>query len=146
MRKTMNTQHKCEQQCGATADCYAGGKRAGDWAGRYCYTCQQALGFVIFDDYNNTEGNTMEYEILESTNEDTGTTEYGVFNLSTGTVSEWCATQEEAELAILEKSTTSVTSTLVESVTEGAQWVANMMNSGRVNPKDVYPKGRYSGD
>ena len=36
--------------------------------------------------------------------------------------------------------------TLVEQVKESAQWVADMMNKGNINPKDVYPKGRYSGD
>jgi hypothetical protein len=36
--------------------------------------------------------------------------------------------------------------TMVEQVKESAQWVADMMNKGNVNPKDVYPKGRYSGD
>jgi hypothetical protein len=40
---------KCEQQCGADADCYAGGPYAGDWAGWYCYKCQQALGFAVWD-------------------------------------------------------------------------------------------------
>jgi thiamine kinase-like enzyme len=38
------------------------------------------------------------------------------------------------------------TKKLQESVEEGVQWVANMMNKGNINPKDVYPKGRYSGD
>jgi hypothetical protein len=116
----MNTQHKCEQQCGATADCYAGGKGAGDWAGRYCYACQQALGFVIFDDYNNTKGNTM-------------SNEPNLSHLPEGRGGSEVSTDETIP-------------TLVESVTEGVQWVANMMNSGRVNPKDVYPKGRYAGD
>ncbi len=51
----MSTQHKCEQQCGETADCYAGGKGSGDWAGYYCYTCQRALNFTIFDDYTTTK-------------------------------------------------------------------------------------------
>lgn len=36
--------------------------------------------------------------------------------------------------------------TMVEQVKESAHWVADMMNKGNVNPKDVYPKGRYSGD
>jgi predicted translin family RNA/ssDNA-binding protein len=36
--------------------------------------------------------------------------------------------------------------TMVEQVKESAHWVAGMMNKGNVNPKDVYPKGRYSGD
>ena len=36
--------------------------------------------------------------------------------------------------------------TLAEQVKESAQWVADMMNKGNINPKDVYPKGRYSGD
>jgi predicted translin family RNA/ssDNA-binding protein len=36
--------------------------------------------------------------------------------------------------------------TMVEQVKESAHWVADMMNKGNINPKDVYPKGRYSGD
>jgi hypothetical protein len=36
--------------------------------------------------------------------------------------------------------------TMAEQVKESAHWVADMMNKGNVNPKDVYPKGRYSGD
>jgi hypothetical protein len=52
MKTTNQPTPKCEQQCGADADCYAGGNGAGDWAGRYCYPCQQALGFTIFDNYS----------------------------------------------------------------------------------------------
>jgi predicted translin family RNA/ssDNA-binding protein len=36
--------------------------------------------------------------------------------------------------------------TMAEQVKESAHWVADMMNKGNINPKDVYPKGRYSGD
>jgi predicted translin family RNA/ssDNA-binding protein len=36
--------------------------------------------------------------------------------------------------------------TMAEQVKESAEWVADMMNKGNINPKDVYPKGRYSGD
>ena len=33
-----------------------------------------------------------------------------------------------------------------ERVTESVNWVVDMMNSGKPNPKDVYPPGRYQGD
>lgn len=33
-----------------------------------------------------------------------------------------------------------------ERVAESVDWVVNMMNEGKVNPKDVYPPGRYHGD
>ena len=33
-----------------------------------------------------------------------------------------------------------------ERVTESVNWVVDMMNSGKANPKDVYPPGRYQGD
>ena len=33
-----------------------------------------------------------------------------------------------------------------ESVLESMRWVADMMNSGNVNAKDVYPPDRYHGD
>jgi hypothetical protein len=33
-----------------------------------------------------------------------------------------------------------------ERVTESVNWVVDMMNSGKANPKDVYPPGRYHGD
>jgi hypothetical protein len=36
--------------------------------------------------------------------------------------------------------------TLVDSVREGVEHIVSIMNSGKVNPKDVYPSGRYSGD
>lgn len=42
----------CEQQCHKTADVYAGGPKAGDWAGYYCQPCAEALKFVIFDHLN----------------------------------------------------------------------------------------------
>lgn len=32
------------------------------------------------------------------------------------------------------------------SILESVEWVVDMMNSGKVNPKDVYPPGRYQGD
>lgn len=40
---------KCEQQCGANATVYAGGPKAGDWAGFYCEPCVDALKFIVFD-------------------------------------------------------------------------------------------------
>jgi hypothetical protein len=54
----------------------------------------------------------------------------------------------EKELAIYKDlyAREAVERTLVEQVKESAHWVADMMNKGNVNPKDVYPKGRYSGD
>ena len=39
---------KCEQQCGAYADVYAGGRGANDWAGYYCDRCRRALNFIVF--------------------------------------------------------------------------------------------------
>ena len=33
-----------------------------------------------------------------------------------------------------------------ERVTESVNWVVDMMNSGKPNPRDVYPPGRYQGD
>ena len=36
--------------------------------------------------------------------------------------------------------------TQTEKVRESLLWVVDMMNSGKVNPDDVYPKGRYQGD
>jgi hypothetical protein len=33
-----------------------------------------------------------------------------------------------------------------ERVTESVNWVVDMMNEGRANPKEVYPPGRYHGD
>lgn len=39
----------CEQQCHKPADVYAGGPKAGDWAGYYCQPCAEALKFVIFN-------------------------------------------------------------------------------------------------
>jgi hypothetical protein len=44
---------KCEQQCGADAQCYAGGKHMHDWAGYYCYKCQESLKFIIFNNYKS---------------------------------------------------------------------------------------------
>jgi hypothetical protein len=36
--------------------------------------------------------------------------------------------------------------TFAESVRESVDFVVNMMNNGNVNPRDVYPPGRYQGD
>lgn len=36
--------------------------------------------------------------------------------------------------------------TFAQSVAESVQFIVDMMNSGKVNPKDVYPEGRYHGD
>ena len=36
--------------------------------------------------------------------------------------------------------------TFAERVIESVDFVVDMMNSGKVNPKDVYPPGRYQGD
>jgi hypothetical protein len=36
--------------------------------------------------------------------------------------------------------------TFAERVEESVTWVVNMMNEGKVNPKDVYPPNRYHGD
>jgi hypothetical protein len=36
--------------------------------------------------------------------------------------------------------------TPADSLLESLEAVIDMMNSGKVNPKDVYPSGRYHGD
>ena len=36
--------------------------------------------------------------------------------------------------------------TFKDSVKESTEWVVDMMNSGKPNPEDVYPRGRYQGD
>lgn len=36
--------------------------------------------------------------------------------------------------------------TQAERLMESITWVVDMMNSGKVNPDDVYPRGRYQGD
>jgi hypothetical protein len=36
--------------------------------------------------------------------------------------------------------------TRAESMRESLLWVVDMMNNGNVNPRDVYPPGRYQGD
>jgi len=61
METTTNNHRQCEQHCGKTADCYAGGKGSGDWAGYYCYDCQQALGFIVFNHYTASTTNTVQY-------------------------------------------------------------------------------------
>jgi hypothetical protein len=51
----MKTQ-QCEQNCGAEAQCYAGGSNANDWAGKYCLLCAlhlQKSGFSVWEVYAN---------------------------------------------------------------------------------------------
>jgi hypothetical protein len=36
--------------------------------------------------------------------------------------------------------------TYTERIAESVDFVVDMMNSGKVNPVDVYPPGRYHGD
>jgi hypothetical protein len=36
--------------------------------------------------------------------------------------------------------------TFAERVRESVDFIVDMMNSGKPNPKDVYPPGRYQGD
>lgn len=36
--------------------------------------------------------------------------------------------------------------TFADKVEESVSFIVNMMNEGKVNPKDVYPPGRYQGD
>ena len=36
--------------------------------------------------------------------------------------------------------------TFAERVDESVDFIVNMMNEGKANPKDVYPPGRYHGD
>ena len=47
----MADQRKCDQNCGADAQCYAMGANAGDWGGHYCYPCAEALKFIVTDRY-----------------------------------------------------------------------------------------------
>ena len=41
----------CSQGCGAKATVYAGGRGAGDCAGKYCEPCAKALRFDVWDRY-----------------------------------------------------------------------------------------------
>ena len=36
--------------------------------------------------------------------------------------------------------------TFAQKVEESVDFIVNMMNEGKVNPKDVYPPNRYHGD
>jgi hypothetical protein len=45
-----------------------------------------------------------------------------------------------------EEEITENTKTQKDSILESIKFVVDMMNSGKVNAKDVYPKGRYQGD
>jgi hypothetical protein len=36
--------------------------------------------------------------------------------------------------------------TFAEKVADSVDFIVNMMNEGKANPKDVYPSGRYQGD
>ena len=36
--------------------------------------------------------------------------------------------------------------TFAERVAESVDWVVNMMNEGKVAPREVYPSNRYHGD
>jgi hypothetical protein len=36
--------------------------------------------------------------------------------------------------------------TFAEKVEDSVDFIVNMMNEGKANPKDVYPSGRYQGD
>jgi len=36
--------------------------------------------------------------------------------------------------------------TFAQSVAESVEWVVNMMNEGKADPKQVYPPNRYQGD
>jgi hypothetical protein len=37
------------EACGKPAECYAMGKRSGDWGGHYCYDHANKLGYIITD-------------------------------------------------------------------------------------------------
>ena len=45
-----------------------------------------------------------------------------------------------------EEFTETTDKTFAEQVKESVDFVVDMMNNGNVNPKDVYPPGRYQGD
>lgn len=47
---------------------------------------------------------------------------------------------------IIEEDNLKQTKTFADSVMESVKFVVDMMNSGKVNSKDVYPPGRYHGD
>lgn len=36
--------------------------------------------------------------------------------------------------------------TFAQKVEDSVDFIVNMMNEGKANPKDVYPPGRYQGD
>jgi hypothetical protein len=45
-----------------------------------------------------------------------------------------------------EESTQTTDKTFAKQVKESVDFVVDMMNNGNINPKDVYPPGRYHGD
>ena len=47
---------------------------------------------------------------------------------------------------IPEENTEEVLKNKAQSLLESVEAVIDMMNSGKVNPADVYPSGRYHGD
>lgn len=58
------------------------------------------------------------------------------------------AEREEAykQKMLAESEEASKKKTPVESMRESIEFVVDMMNSGKANPRDVYPPGRYHGD
>jgi hypothetical protein len=50
----------------------------------------------------NKKKETMDYDIIQHEDPDTGVIEYGVFHLDSGTIKEWCSTLTEAELLAIE--------------------------------------------
>lgn len=48
-----NPHRQCDQRCGRPATVYGGGPYAGDWAGHYCAPCIEALGFAVWDRYDD---------------------------------------------------------------------------------------------
>lgn len=49
----MKTKKLCQQCVQEKAVVYAGGKSANDWAGFYCLSCKEKLGFIVFDNHPN---------------------------------------------------------------------------------------------
>jgi hypothetical protein len=54
----MSAPIQCEQRCESLATVYAGGNFNNDWAGYYCDTCCEALGFTVFDQLRPTTEDT----------------------------------------------------------------------------------------
>lgn len=43
----------CEQNCGSVAEVYSGDSIANGWAGKYCVSCSDKLGFAVWAKLEN---------------------------------------------------------------------------------------------